>query len=83
MFTQAMLIFVVKIISNYFNFWLILNSWLVILRKNNPGSLEEERLVNCFSEQDQRKTEVKSMFKMYTEIYTQWNIIQPEKGMKF
>lgn len=68
-----MLALVVKITSNHFNFWLILNLRLMILRENNLDNLEEERLANCFSEQE--NTKVNPMFNMYTEIDIQWNII--------
>lgn len=49
-----MLTLVVKMISNHFNFLLILNLWLMILRENNLDNLEEERLANCFSEQEKK-----------------------------
>ena len=45
------------------------------LGQNNPDSLEEERIVNSFSEEE--KIKVSFMFKIYTERYIRWNIIQP------
>ena len=45
------------------------------LRPNNPDSLEEERIVVSFSEEE--KIKVSFMFKIYTERYIQCNIIQP------
>lgn len=44
------------------------------LGQNNPDSLEEERIVDSFSEEENIK--VSFMFKIYTERYIQWNIIQ-------
>lgn len=55
MFKQAMSKFVVKMISNRFNFWAILNLQLMIPGETTPGGSEEERLVSCFSEQDKKK----------------------------
>lgn len=55
MFKQAMSKFVVKMIFHHFNFWAILNLQLMIPGENNAGSLEEERLVSHFSEQEKKK----------------------------
>lgn len=55
-----MLIFVVKIISDHFHFWLLLNLQLMILGEKNQGVSEEERMVD----QGQKKELVSSTFKM-------------------